>query len=75
MLYASLAWHNLLPLIICEAFFVAWGGAAGQVGRLTGLLILGLELKRFPARRMEVYTFGVFLFILLGKQTENYRPA
>lgn len=71
MWYANPAWRNLLPLIICEAFLVAWGGTAAQAGRLTGLLILSFELKKFPARRREVYIFWVLLLIIFGKQTED----
>jgi hypothetical protein len=65
----------LLPLIIHEAFVVAWGGTAAQAGRLAGLLILSLELKNFSVRRREAYVFWVLLLIILGKQTEDRHPV
>lgn len=74
MWYASLARHDLLPLTAREAFLVAWGGTAAQAGRLVGLLILSLELRKF-VERVEIYAFWVLLFILLGEHAENYRPA
>jgi len=75
MWYVNLAWRNLLPLIIHEAFVVAWGGTAAQAGRLAGLLILSLELKKFSVRRREIYILWVSLLILLGKQTEDPHPV
>lgn len=57
-----------------EAFVVAWGGTAAQAGRLTGLLILSLELKKLAIRRKEIYIFWVLLLILLGEHAENSRP-
>jgi len=74
MWYASLAFRNLLPLIIHEAFVVAWGGTAAQAARLTGLFILSLELKKLSVRHREVYILWVSLLILLGKQTEDSHP-
>jgi len=74
MWYASLAPRDLLLLTVREAFVVAWGDTAGQAGRLTGLLILSLELKKFVGRG-EIYIFWVLLFIVLGAHTENYRRA
>ena len=53
---------------------MAWGGTAAQAGRLTGLLILSLELKKFVGRG-EIYAFWTSLFLLFGKHAENYRPA
>lgn len=75
MWYATLACLDLFLLIIYEAFVVAWGGTAAQAGRLTGLLILSLELKEFSVRRREVYILWVSLLTLLGKQTEDPRPV
>ena len=54
---------------------VAWGGTAAQAARLTGLLILSLELKEFSVRRREVYILWVSLLTLLGKQSEDPRPV
>jgi len=75
MWYASLAWGNLLPLIIHEAFVVAWGGTAAQAGRLAGLFILSLELKKHPVKRREVYILWVSLLTFLGKQAEGPHPV
>jgi hypothetical protein len=75
MWYVSPGRRNRLPLTVCEAFVVAWGGTAAQAGRLAGLLILSLELKKFTVKRREVYIFWVLIFALLGKHAENYRPA
>ena len=74
MWYANISRRDLLPLTVCKAFLVAWGGTTAQAGRLTGLLILSLELKKLVGRA-EIYTFWVLLFILLGEYTENYRSA
>jgi len=72
---AGLARCNLLPPTIYKAFLVAWGGTAAQAGRLTGLVILGLELRKFTIRRREIYIFWVLLFALLGKHTGYPCPA
>jgi len=74
MWYASLSRRDLLPLTVREAFLVAWGGTAAQAGRLIGLLILSLELKKFVGRG-EIYTFWALLLVLLGEHPEKYRPA
>lgn len=74
MWYANSDRRDSLLLTFYEAFVVAWGGTAAQAGRLTGLLIVSLELKKFVGHR-EVYTFWVLLFALLGKHAENFRPA
>ena len=66
--------RDLFPLTVCEAFVVAWGGTAAQAGRLTGLLILSLELKKL-VRRREVYIFWMLLAALLGKCVENPRSS
>lgn len=75
MWYASLARCNLLPLIICEAFVVAWGGTAADAGRIIGLLILSFELKKFMIRRREVYIFWASLFVLSGEHAECFHLA
>jgi len=74
MWYASLARRDLLPLTPRKAFLVAWGGTAAQAGRLTGFLILSLELKKFVGR-VEICAFWVLLFILLGEHAKSYHPA
>lgn len=63
--FASLLQYTTAGETVC-AFLVAWGGTAAQVGRLTGLLILSLELRRLAVRRMEIYAFWVALLVLLG---------
>lgn len=73
MWYANLARRHPLPLTVFKAFVVAWGGTAAQAGRLTGLLILSLELKKLVERR-EVLIFWVLLSVLFGKHAENYPP-
>lgn len=47
-------------------FVVAWGGTAAQAGRLTGLLILTLELKKLGVRHKEIHVLWVLLLVLLG---------
>jgi hypothetical protein len=66
--------RNLLSLIVDEAFVVAWGGTAAQAGRLTGLLILSLELKKLAVGRKEIYIFWVSLLIILGEHADNSCP-
>lgn len=58
-----------------EAFVVAWGGTAAQAGRLTGLLILSLELRKLAVIRREIYTLWTLLAVLLGKLAGNSRLA
>ena len=74
MWYASFARSDLLPLTVRKAFLVAWGGTAAQAGRLTGFLILSLELKKFVGC-VEIYAFWMLLPLLLGEHVETYRPA
>ncbi|KAF9780175.1 hypothetical protein BJ322DRAFT_1112846 [Thelephora terrestris] len=72
--FASLLQYPTTGNVAC-AFVVAWGGTAAQAGRLTGLLILSLELKKLAVRRKEIYIFWVSLLILLGLTFANNAVA
>lgn len=63
--FASLLQYTTGGETAC-AFVVAWGGTAAQAGRLTGLLILSLELKKLAVRRREIYFLWALLLALLG---------
>ena len=68
--------HSIrISLTIFAAFVVAWGGTAAQSGRLAGLLILSLELKKLTVRRGEIYILWILLLTLLGERVGNASAA